>query len=315
MSIRRAVRLVPLLLVVLVAAGAPAGEIPADPGQYVGLGISIRTSGGGSFQGTFLGLSQDRVEIVVADGQILQIARSEVVDFVLIDSSEGSRSFYEDSASNRLIVMPTGFPMDKGEFQIADQEIVAVTGSYGISDWLSVWGGVSIPGALFSLRGSLAVGERVGASVGSFVGASWFDLSLGPLVLPYALLSVGENNNNVTVGAGFAMTFHDGFNIPGAVLAIGGKRTLTAGTAIVTENWVVFAERERYDLSGVRTEYWTAVPFVIAPSVAFRIANNRLSWDIGAVVPFLINGNPVDGYQLSDPVIPIPVLSVTYRIR
>jgi hypothetical protein len=212
--------------------------------------------------------------------------------------------------------MPTGFPMDRGEFQIADQEIVAVTGSYGINDWLSVWGGVSIPGALFSLRGSLAVGNRVGVSVGSFVGASWFDLELGPLVLPYALVSVGENNNNVTVGSGFAMTFNEGFNLPGAVVAIGGKRTLTAGTAIVTENWVIWAERERVDqVTFETTEEWTAVPLVIAPSAAFRIANNRLSWDIGAVVPFIIDGDRVSGYWLNDPVFPIPILSLTYRIR
>ena len=305
-----------LLLSLVCLAGLSAQELPEKPEDYLGRGVSVRTAGGGSFQGTLVRITDDRIEIVIADGQILQIARSELVDMALLDDRGGARSFYEDSASNRLIVMPTGFPMDRGEFQIADQEIVAVTGSYGINEWLSVWGGVSIPGALFSLRGSLAIGERVGVSVGSFVGASWFDLDLGPLVLPYALASVGENNNNVTVGSGFAMTFNDGFDIPGAVLAVGGKRTLTAGTAIVTENWIIWAKRNRTDpITLVPSEEWSAMPLIIAPSAAFRIANNRLSWDIGAVVPFIIDGNRVDGYYLNDPVFPIPILSLTYRIR
>lgn len=292
-----------------------AGE-PPNPVDLVGEGVSIRTTGGGAFQGTLFGVQPDRYEIVLADGEILQISRSEVVELRVLDNRTGSRSFYEDSASNRLVIMPTGFPMDRGEFQIANQEIIAVTGSYGINNWLSVWGGVSIPGALFSLRASLRAGESIGLSAGSFVGASWLDLDFGPLVLPYALVSYGENDNNLTVGSGFMMTFSEGFNIPGAVVAIGGKRTLTATTAVVSENWIVWAERSYFDATAERSvDFWTPVPLVIAPSLVFRIANNRLSWDIGAVVPFIIQNEDNQGFYLNDPVIPIPVLSVTYRIR
>jgi hypothetical protein len=259
---------------------------------------------------------EDRIELLLTDGQIIQLSRTQIVDVRSLDASGDAKSFYEDSAANRLVVMPTGFPLERGEFHIASQELVAVTGSYGITEWLSVWAGVSIPGALFSLRASVLAGERVGVSVGSFVGASWFDLSLGPLVLPYALVSVGEPNNNVTAGAGFGMAFSDGFSVPGAVLAIGGKRTLTATTAIVTENWIAWLERDDSwmdpDLSP-----WTAVPSMIAPSVVFRIASDRLSWDLGAVVPFFIERTWDAGlvYALTTPVIPVPLFSVTYRIR
>jgi len=291
------------------------GPVTADAERLLGQGISVRTAGGGSFQGTLIGVLPDRIEILLSDGQILQIAGSEITQLSAVDSSEGSRSFYEDSASNRLIVMPTGFPMDRGEFQIADQEIIAVTGSYGINEWLSVWGGISIPGALFSLRASVHAGDHMGLSIGTFAGATWFDLSLGPLVLPYGLVSFGEDDNNLTIGSGFMMMFNGGFRIPGAVLAVGGKRTLTATTAIVTENWVMWGERSQYNEATMQDEtFWTAVPFAIAPSAVFRIVNNRLSWDIGAVVPFLIQGAP-GAYYLNDPVIPFPILSVTYRIR
>ena len=163
---------------------------------------------------------------------------------------------------------------------------------------------------------SAQLGDGVGASIGSFVGASWFDLSLGPLVLPYALVSLGEDDNNLTMGSGFMMTFSDGFEVPGVVFAIGGKRTLTATTAVVTENWIVWARRDLYDVAtGPDPGFWSPVPFLIAPSAAFRIANNRISWDIGAVVPLIIDGDSVSGLSLNTPVIPIPILSLTYRIR
>lgn len=280
--------------------------------SLVGQAISVQTSSGASFQGTVASVSSDRIELIVSDGQIIQVARSRITGARILDTAAGQRSFYEDSAANRLVVMPTAFPMERGEFQVASQEIVAVTASYGINDWLSVWGGISIPGALFSLRASAHVVSGVGVSAGSFVGASWLDLSLGPLVMPYALVSFGELENNVTVGTGMAMMFNDGFDIPGAVVAFGAKRTLNATSALVSENWVVWGKRAASPLEAARLSW---VPQIVAPSLVFRIASSRLSWDIGAVVPFFIGGDASFGYSLNTPVIPIPVLSVTYRIQ
>ncbi|MFW5688686.1 MAG: hypothetical protein ACOC1U_03860 [Spirochaetota bacterium] len=301
--------LVPMMFAVL-ASTAFAQSLPSgiDPGDAV----SLRTQSGESFQGTLYAVLDDRVEIVVSDGRIIQIAISRIEAAARIDPVSGDRGFFEDSAANRLVVMPTGFPMDAGEFHVASQEIVAVTGSYGINSWLSVWGGISIPGALSSLRASFLVGD-VGVSAGAFVGASWLDLSLGPFVLPYALVSYGDPANNVTVGSGFGMTFNEGFSIPAAVVAVGGKRALSATTALVTENWVVWGERSSF--IGPEGPAISAVPTIAAPSLVFRIASSRLSWDIGGVVPLFIDGAPDGSYRLATPVIPIPVLSITYRIQ
>lgn len=288
----------------------------SDAESFLNKPVRIRSISGALYQGIVYSVLEDRIELLVPDGAIVQLATDQIESITLISSEDGDRGFYEDSASNRLIIMPTGFPMDTGEFQVAAQEIVAVTGSYGINDWLSVWGGISIPGAVFSLRGSATLGDSVGVSLGSFVGATWFDLSIGPLVLPYALASYGEEDNNITLGSGFMMMFDDGFRIPAAVLAIGGKRTLTSSTAIVTENWIIWAKRSYWDEATDTTpEFWGAIPYIIAPAAVFRIANNRLSWDIGAVVPFIIENDGYRSYYLTDPVIPIPILSLTYRIK
>ena len=305
------------LVLVIAVIGLHAQEASNGGGRELraqidalGLGtlIQVETTDATRFQGQLLDVLDDRLEIVVADGSIVQVYSDAVVSVRELGNDQ--RNLFEDSAANRLVIMPTAFPLDPGEFHVASQEIIAVTGSYGITQSLSVWGGISIPGALFSLRGSFAVAQSMGLSIGSFVGASWLDLSLGPLVLPYALVSFGDPIDNLTIGSGFAMTFSDGFSIPGVVLAIGGKRAINAGSAIVTENWIVWTER--FVDGGDDALSW--VPFAIAPSAVFRIAGNRLSWDIGAVVPFFIDGSPGGPYTLQDPVIPIPVLSLTYRI-
>jgi len=309
---RRATAIVLVVALLVLARGHAVVAEPVAPAPEVGAAVSIRTAGGGRFQGTVHGVLDDRIEVLLSDGQIVDVARSQIQDVVQLDESAGERGFFEDSAANRLVVMPTGFPLERGEFHVASQEIIAVTGSYGINDWLSVWGGVSIPGALFSLRASAHLGESVGASFGTFVGASWLDLSLGPLVLPYALVSYGTDANNATLGAGLAMTFSEGFTLPGGVVAVGGKRTLTSTTALVTENWVLWAERSD-PYGGERT--LNGVPVAVAPSLVFRIASSRLSWDLGAVVPVIIQQEMSGRYYAQSPVIPIPIFSVTYRVR
>jgi hypothetical protein len=46
----------------------------------------------------------------------------------------------------------------------------------------------------------------------------------------------------------------------------------------------------------------------------FRIAGNRLSWDIGATIPCEIDLNGVHSMFGGTAYIPIPLITVTYRI-
>ena len=47
--------------------------IETELSDLLGEPVRIETVGGGSFQGTLLNVSEDRIEILVADGQILQM--------------------------------------------------------------------------------------------------------------------------------------------------------------------------------------------------------------------------------------------------
>lgn len=103
--------------------------------------------------------------------------------------------------------MPTGFPMETGEFHIADQEIIAVTASYGLNEHVSFWAGLSIPGFLFSARYILSPVDNFALSVGSFAGLSWMENLQAGALLPYLLASWGEPDNNVRIGGSPVITY------------------------------------------------------------------------------------------------------------
>jgi len=292
------------------AAGEEA-EAPIEAEQLIGQPVRVETEGGGVFQGTLLTVTPERLELVEADGQILALSRAQVKRLREIPADEGVRGFYQDSASNRLMFIPTGFAMEPRELHITDTELVFVTASYGLNDYVSFWGGISPLGALASARGILPLGRSVAVSAGAFAGLEWVGILGEPvagLFLPYLLVSWGEPENNLTLGASwaFAASPSGGFDSLGLVAVVGGKVVLTATTALLSENWLVWGELSE-------GQGWEAAPLYGVFGLAFRIAGGRLSWDIGALMPLRLAGG-VEGV-FDGSFLPLPWLSLTYRIR
>jgi hypothetical protein len=275
--------------------------------------VLVRTTGGGEFQGTLLRAGTDRLELVGAEGLIELIHREAIVSIepiVLRRRDQDERDLYfRDAASNRLIVMPSAFGMDPGEFHITAQEIVIVTMSYGFSRNLSVWGGISIPGALGNIRYSIALGEDAALSLGSFAGMTWME-PIG-LALPYSIVSFGSPDRNFTAGLAlpFIISSNDPFLVAGILAALGGKAIVSRTASIVTETWIFYSSDNGR---------WSRFDVAAFPAVAFRIAGGRFSWDIGAVLPLSLY-QAKDGFRIGGSIggtlIPIPLLSLTYRLQ
>ena len=323
----------PLLLLCLTVSNAAGqhtvGEIGRSLEASRGEIVRVRTAGRGEFQGLLISVSEDRVEIQNGEGQIISVAADQIIEVLVIDPTRRRDTYFQDAAANKLILMPVGFPMDGGELHVADQEIVAVSASYGVTDNFSLWGGLSIPGAILNARYGVAIGEKVGMSAGSFVGVAFIDP--GALVLlPYVITSVGSPNQNLTLGVGGVFYSWDPkveFYTVGGAAAIAGKIVLSQTASIITENWIMVLQS--HERGG-----WTSDRPVVAvfPAVAFRIAGSRFSWDIGITMPFSFDDRydyeydeATDtetetylgygfGWLLYEP-IPIPIVEFTYRVR
>lgn len=319
----------PAIVLVTLAVGTSTAQTvsPATLRESVGEVVRLRTAGGGEFQGTLLEVAPDRVELRDGEGLILEIATSEIVDVVVIDATRPKDTYYQDAAANKLIVMPTAFPMERGELHIANLEIVSVNVSYGLTRNLSLWGGLSIPGLLVNVRGSVAPSDRLGLSVGGLV----VSLFIGDahLFLPYAIASFGSENQNFTLGAGVPLlleTYQGDLTTSGAAV-FAGKWVISQSASLITENWIVGSPQTQTVASG---DTHRGVFISAFPALAFRIAGSRFSWDVGVTMPFVVepyyryveNSDPAeylyDGYQFSwlmeDP-IPLPILQLTYRIN
>ena len=299
---------------------AETESLKPDLGELIGKPVQIETTGRGNFQGMLLSVLEDRVEIEGSDGEIIQISRSAIENYTEITPGKKGRAYYQDSASNRLLFAPTSFAMEPGEFHIADQELAVVTASYGLNKNISFWGGISPIGALFSGRFIATLSESFAMSAGTFIGLEWIGAGGGPvsgLMMPYGLFSAGKSNNNFTAGGAAVFLFNSstGFETIAAVAVLGGKIVLTSTTALVTENWIIWGKGYFPEFLESRWKPW---PILICPALAFRIAGSRFSWDIGAVMPLSTvdeDGTAKLGGVFGDAWIPLPWLSVTYRIR
>lgn len=289
------------------ALSGPAGS--AVPEEALGSLVRVRTRGRGDFIGTLFAAEADRLELLGEDGAITLVARSEIVGLERLDRFADPAFRLQDAAANRLILMPTGFSIPRGELRVASQEIAAVTTSWGLGDRVSLWGGVSVPGALLSLRWAAPLGDRAALSFGSFVGATWAEF-LG-IVLPYSVLSLGHPNRNFTLGLGLPLTFSESeaLGLAGVVAALGGKFPVSRGAALITENWVAAMPGSEGG--------WATPDIYLFPGLVFRIAGARLSWDIGAIVPLALrlSGGVGFGSAFEGPVVPLPLLSVEYWIK
>jgi len=301
----------------LLIPGVSGEEIPVD---LAGKLVVVKTLNGGSFRGELTRILDDRLELILNDGTIVQISRKSVIKVVPLEGIGKSNPYFEDADANRLIIAPTGFGMEPGEFHISDKEIVLVTSSYGVTSWFSLWAGVSLPGAVFNARFSHTFGDRLGCSIGSFAGVWWLGGS-GELVLPYGIFSLGTENKNLTFGIGNAFASHPKnaavestnytppalhFGPSTLIIVAGGKIPLSSSVALISENWIAW---NYYDsVSGQKV--W------IIPMIVFRIAGPRLSWDIGVTLPMTaVKSGIRDLDGQNDNFIPIPILSLTYRIN
>ena len=284
-----------------------------DLSGSIGRIVRVDTVGGGTFQGRLLKTEEDRIELLNADGLILQISRSEIKSALEIKPQGGVNPYFQDASSNRLIVIPTGFGMEEKEFHIADLEIIGVTASYGVSRHFSAWAGVSIPGFVVNARFSFSIAnDFIGTSVGSFAALSWAPMTDSGmagqgLFIPYLITSFGSENENLTIGAGCVVTFNnsapsDFLGFGALVAVLGGKLPLSSTTALITENWVIVPHYQ--------TSPGDSAIVMVLPAVVFRIAGNRLSWDIGATYPFEVYSAGVR----STLGFPLPILTLTYRI-
>jgi hypothetical protein len=289
----RALTTATLLLVLAQAVTAPAAPSPTT--------VCVSLKDGKTFVGTITEEDESHITLRSELGIEVRIPRSAVASITAARIC-GGRFLRQDPNDSRLMFAPTGRPLRKGDGYFSDHYVVFPGVTYGITDHVSVAGGVSVVPAvglgdqlLFaSARFAHQPSDRLALAAGALYAAGGGEAA----AMLFGVGTVGRPERSLSVGLGFGGTRQEAyypdyrrrFRWRGApILMVGGNVQLSNSVALVSENWLLLGED--FELS--------RQPF----GVALRFFGERISADVGVVFV---------GEVLKEG-LPIPWLSVSYH--
>ena len=184
------------------------------------------------------------LQLEIPDDKILDLERSSV------EKVEGT--FYrKDPNRSRLLFAPTAHKLEQGSGYLADYFIFFPTIAYGITDFLSLSGGMSlIPGAdsqllYFAPKLTFSVAPSFGVAAGFLylaIPGETENLTLG-----YAVATSGDHRRSLTLGSGFSLTpdVDAGF-----ILLAGGQTQISKNAKLISENWLFTGDETTLLFSG-----------------------------------------------------------------
>lgn len=251
---------------------------------------TIVLTDGSELIGYITGEDSMSIKFRTQSGTILSINRSQ------IKSTESERSDYRigsDPNESRLLFAPTGKTLKGGTGYFSVSELLFPMIAMGLTDYITVAGGISIvPGAeaqLFYLNGKVRV-----------LKVKNFDLSTGLLYTNvtsssesgltelYAIGTYGTDNISLTLGGGLSFTSNSSETYP--ILIIGGEARVSNSVKFVSENWIP-------------TEPKSGKIF----SIGVRFFGKRLAGDFGLILPVDNRGETIRGWPF------IPWIGLNYN--
>ena len=251
------VRRIPLFLLALAIAlsfvmnsrsASSAEPVPVIP-QSGQIQI-VTTEEGSTLVGSIIRIGEAEIEYRTDVG-VITIPRSKIKSIRTLpaDAIHGGEYMFPDPNRTRLLFAPTGRMLRKGEGYFADYYIFFPTVNYGITNRVSLGGGMTLfpTGSLkdqvyfftpkFGIRQSDRVNIAAGALVIGFPGLEDDDEDAPVVSVLYGVGTWGRPDRHITMGLGYGMVDTELADRP--LVVLGGEYRLTRRTALVSENWMM----------------------------------------------------------------------------
>jgi hypothetical protein len=277
----------------LVLCGFLAGTIGSAAAADRVIAVALRD--GSRLVGRIVSENDTSLTVATSDGLEVVVPRASVVSMTGV--GEDGRSISADPNYSRLLFAPTGRPLKRGDGYFSDYELVFPGVAFGLTDNISLAGGVSvIPGVglgeqLFYISPKVGfnLGDHASVAVGALLaGAGGGENDSESAYIGFAVGTFGSPKRSLTIGLGLGDTTGEVSDAVPIVMA-GGTATLSRHVALVTESWLFLGDDFRL----------SEQPF----GVGVRLFGDRLSADVGMI---LVG-------ELLDEGFPLPWLSVTYH--
>lgn len=253
----------PFWLAVLVLAALPClgAEPPKEEREVV-----VRLKDGSTLVGKVVSEDERGLKVVTRSGLEVEVPRASVAS--IEDASkraEANEAREPVIDETRLFIAPTGRPLRKGAGYFSDHYIFFPGVAYGVTDNITLAGGVSvIPGAdldeqllYLTPKVGARLGERAAFSVGGLFarggGGDGGTLSIG-----YAVGTWGTAENSVSAGVGLGRAddgddyYDDDPSDTQPMLMVGGAARLSKRLSFVSENWFFPGENFQLFSAGLR---------------------------------------------------------------
>jgi hypothetical protein len=292
------------------------GGGPSTAGDVGSELLVVALRDGSRLVGAVVSEDEATVTFRTTSGLELKLARADIESQEPIPSAgpggPGSiKPELSDPNDTRLMFAPSGRPLRKGDGYFSDHYVIFPGFAYGVTDNVSVSGGVSIiPGlglneqalyvssslgwrlskkAAFSLGGFYATGTETSEAGAMFFGVGSFGSSDRSLSLGLGLAATREDEYYYDTAGNYLRSEHRWVFRDAPVLMVGGTLRVAKSLSLVTESWLFLGED--FALS--------EQPF----GVGLRFFGERLSVDVGIVLVA----------EILDEGFPIPWLSFAYH--
>ena len=172
----------------------------------------------------------------------LQIPLASVVTMEQTSGSFHKGEFrHADPNHTRLFFAPTGRGLRAGQGYFSSYELFFPFLAFGVTDFLTLAGGVSVfPGTesqfyFLAPRVNLPPMERLGVAAGVLYINSTASTGEG-VGVTYGVGTYGSENSALTVGLGWG--FSGGTYADKPILVLGGEARLSKYVKLITENWI-----------------------------------------------------------------------------
>lgn len=248
-------RLATLLLAGLLGLSAPAAsaQVPPAAGTESSPVTELVLADGTRLVGRVVSESAGIIEFRTAGGMDVRVAADQVVSRRILRGRLVDGIFRpEDPNVSRLLFSATGRPVGKGRGYFADYYVFLPFLAYGVSDRVTLAGGVSlVPGATEQLvyvapKVTLVNTEETALSAGMLAGTVTGEDEWGGIL--YAVGTRGNGDSEASLGLGFL--FGGGEVADQPIFMAGGTLRLGRTTKLISENYFVIEDGIHMLVSG-----------------------------------------------------------------
>lgn len=243
-----------------------------------------------------------------------KIPRDKIIEVEIL---KGTSDLSNNPNATRYFFAPSAIPLDKGKGYYHNAYLLSNSANVGVTQNFSFGGGVIIP-LLFYVTPKVGFKVRKNLYVGAGLIAATTIIpdALISGGIPFGLLTVGNLENNFTIGAGYGFIWNQGDyqKTDKPIVTLNGMVRISNRIQLVTENWLVpFIKQNEFDNSyqDANGNWIEAEPTITESkeiALAFTlgtriILNNKMSLDFA---PLYLTGTSTTGLV-------VPYLDFVYK--